>query len=346
MVATYPSSTNTYVPDHEASGKLVVDFARNVNKFAVNKYVQIVPANKSSGYYLEMTVEQAGRIMNSDDSDILWPDGADAPDHWDGTESHAFKPFATKRRTMGFRMGDKTVDNASWDIVAQHAGITAQQAMTRRTQQVVNVMTNESLYPAGHVLDIPSIPGVSGNWAASTTVRQDIKRSLITGVEKILDSTLAAVNGEDCMLILSSELAGEISMTQEIVDHIKGSPDALAQVRGELPGRNVLHGLPDRLYGIEVIVEATRKVTSAKGKTRVVEKVMPTSTPVLVSRPGGLEGTYGAPSFSTVTIFTEEEMTTETKHDKDNRVTKGRVVEDYVVVMTAPVSGILFKNAA
>ena len=58
MAAQYPSASNTFVRDHDATNKMVIDYARNINKFPVNKYAQIIPVKKVAGYYLEMTVEE------------------------------------------------------------------------------------------------------------------------------------------------------------------------------------------------------------------------------------------------------------------------------------------------
>ena len=71
MPAAYPSASNVFVRDHDASNKMVIDFARNVKKFAVNQYCQIIPVKKTAGLYLEMTVEEAGRILYTDMRDRL-----------------------------------------------------------------------------------------------------------------------------------------------------------------------------------------------------------------------------------------------------------------------------------
>lgn len=345
MVAQYPSSTNVFVRDHAATGNLVVDFSRDPKKFAVNQYCQLVPVDKVAGYYLEMTVEEAGRIINTDLSDFAWPDGRPAPEDYDGTESFEFKEFNAKRKKFGVTLGDRTIDQASWDITAKHAGIKAQQAMTARTQLVVTELTTTGNYSASHTSAVSSITGNTGNWAQSTTARQDIKRSIAHACETILDDTLGGVNLDDLILVMSTGCAKEVALSQELVDYIKGSPEALAQVRGELPNDNAIYGLPAKLYGVPVVIEKTRKVTSRKGATKAVSSVLADGTPFISSRPGGLEGLYGAPSFSTATIFIKEEMATETKHDDDNRLTRIRIVEDYDVVMTAPVSGFLFTGA-
>ena len=346
MVAVFPSSANVFIRDHDASNKMVIDFARNIKKFAVNKYCQIIPVNKVGGYYLKMTIEEAGRIQFTDLRDFMWFDGSDAPQGNEGTESHEWDPFSTIRYAYRFKLGDLTIDQATWNILAQHASIKARQAMTARTQLAVTAMTTTGNYDNSHVLTVSSISGNTGNWAQSTTARQDIKRSLRTGAELILDDTLAAVELDDLILVINSNLAGQLAETQEIVDYIKGSPEALAQIKGELPGENSMYGLPNKLYGFPIVVEKTRKVTTKKGATTAKSQILATATPFLCARPGALVGVADAPNFSTGVIFAQEEMTVETLRDANNRRTVGRVIENIQAKVVAPASGILFQSAA
>lgn len=347
MPATYPGANNVFVPDHEATGKMVVDFSRNPNKFPVNRYCQIVPVKKSVGYYLEMTVEEAGRILNTDLSDLVWPDGNDAPSGADGTESHEWKGYRCERYAPSFRLGDLTVEQASWDIMARHAAIKAQQMMTGRTQLAITQLTTSGNYAASHTSVVASITGNAGRWDQSTTARQDIKRSLNHAAEVILDDTLVGVELTDLILVISSACAKAISETQEIVDHVKGSPEAWAQVRGELPGRNKYYGLPDKLYGFDIVVEDTRKITSKKGATRVAAQVLDKAKPFMVSRPGGLIGVADAPNFSSCVIFSYDkyEMAVEKWNDVNNKRVVGRVVDMNDVKMVAPSSAFLFTTA-
>ena len=73
MVATHPGGYNTFVPNHGASGQLVVDFSRNITKFPLNEYCKLIPTKEMIGYYMEMTVEEAGRLVGGD-SAHAWPD--------------------------------------------------------------------------------------------------------------------------------------------------------------------------------------------------------------------------------------------------------------------------------
>lgn len=147
-------------------------------------------------------------------------------------------------------------------------------------------------------------------------------------------------------MVINSALAADLSLTQEIVDHIKGSPDALAQIRGELPGENMMYGLPNKLYGFPLTVEKTRKVTTRKGATTSKSQVLAKGTPFMAARPGGLIGVADAPNFSTACLFEQESMTVETVRDADNRRTKGRVIDTIDVQVVAPASGFLFTGAA
>lgn len=341
----FPSGTNTFAPSVEASNSLIVDFGRNPTAFPINQYVQIAPVKNNVGLYVKMTVEEAGRILNSDLANYAWYDGNTAPEHNDGTESFQMPSFTTRRYNYGFNLGDLTIEQATWDILAQHSRIHAQKAMTARTQLAVTALTTSANYDSSHTSDAASISGNTGKWSVSTAARNDIQRSLHYAANQIALDTLAAVKEEDLILVMSPDCARQIRVCQELTDYIKSSPAALAQVRGELPGRNVKFGLPDRLYGYDVVIENTVKTTSRKGATKATSYVLPGTTAFMCARPGSLVAPSSeGPNFSTCTLFMKEEMTVEVERENWHRRTKGRVVEDFQAVMTASVSGFLFTN--
>lgn len=347
MTAQFPSSTNVFVKDHAATGKLVVDFSRNENDWALNRYAQLVDVKKVAGYYLEMTLEQAARLLNVDGAEAAWPDNSMAPANFDGTESFQFKEFHTDRFMFGATIGWRTEDQASWDIVAQHLRIHAQRAMTFRTLKAITLATTGSNYDSTHTSAVAAIPGNTGTWAASLATRGDIKRSLNHAAEVILKDTLGAVSPSDLILVMSPTTARKITESQEIVDYLKQSPDSWAWIKGDLANqnKNLAFGLPPTLYGFEVVIEKTVRVSTRKGATTSKDFVLGASTPFLCARVGSLEGMYGGPSFSMLTNFVKEDMTTENKHDSDNRLTNARIIDDFGMKMTAPVSGFLFTSA-
>lgn len=348
MTAVYPGGApNTFVPSTEATDNMIVDFSRNPQSFPLMNYVRLVPVKKSVGMYSAMTVEEAGRILQTNLANHLWADGDDAPGQGGNTESFEFKTYQTSRYVFDFKLGSKAVDQASWDILAQHARIKAQQAMTARAQKAITLLTTSGNWAAANTSAVSSISGVTGKWDVSTTARKDIKRSIDYALDTIRLGTLSAVNLADFKLVMSPGCARLLAVSQEIVDMVKQSPDARNEIEGKL-GPATAYGLPARLYGIEIVIEDTVKVTSKKGATKAASYVLSDSTPFLVARPEGMTAVAGsetAPSFSTISMFAYEEMTVESKYDQDNRVHKGRVVEDYDMVLTASPAGFLFTAA-
>ena len=262
-----------------------------------------------------------------------------------------FTDYKTQRYDFGFNLGDKTVNQADWDIVGIHSRIKAQQAMTARTQLVTTVMNTIGDGSTGgsstHTSAVGSVSGNTGTWAQSTTQRGDIKRSLNYAAELILKDTLGAVEEDALLLVISPGVALGMTQSQEIIDHVKHSETAIDQVRGDgkFKNPNARFGLPLQLYGFDVIVDATYKTTSKKGATTAKSAVLGTNVAYMVSRPGDLVATSGGPSFSTVTILALEELTVETLRDERNRRVEGHVVDDLAVVLTAPVTGFRFTSA-
>jgi len=344
MPTSTPGQYTTYIPDTAATGNLVTDFSRNPDSFALPEYCQYVPVEKNEGRYVEMTVEMAGRILDTNGGDFYWPDEGEAPTGYGNLETFQFKSYVSRRYAFPFRMGELAAEQATWDVLAHHARYASQRCMTWRTQQAVTTATTSGNYPSGHTSAVSSISGVDGKWDVSTTARKDIKASFDYAAEIVLKATLSAVKPEDLMIVMSPGCARKIAASQEIVDHIKGSPAAEKELTKTLSRANRF-GLPENLYGYKVVIEDAVKVTSRKGATKATSYVLPDATPFMCSRVGGLEGIEGAPSFSTLTAFLKEEMSVESKHDRDNRRHLGRVVDDFSVVGTAFISGFLFTAA-
>lgn len=361
LTAVHPGGApNTYVPSTEATHNLIVDFSRNVQSFALNKWLHIVPVTKMVGLYTRMTVEEAGRLLSATGLNRLWLLGNDAPEHRGETEKFAFPTYRTNRYNFGFRIPKETAEEAAWDILAQHGRIIAQQAMTLRTQNAVTLVTTVGNWPAANTIDVDSIPSMASSpaqWDVSTTARLSIKKAIRYGLQVIQKETLGGIKLGDVKLLVGPELAGAMAESQEIADFVKGSPDAIRYLKNEL-GPNAMYGLPQYLYGVEIIIEDAVKTASRKGASSITkEYVMGGDKACLLYRAGGSGGKSGgndglvgpedsnaAPTFSTVTCFMKEEMTVETKYDDGNRVHKSRIVENYDIELTAPVSGFLFQD--
>lgn len=342
-MSTPVAGNNAYVP--EVQQGLMVSYSRNPSKFPINKYLQIVPVKKMAGYYTRLTRAEAGRVLTLDGRDRYWADGADRPTGNNRTEEHEFVLYGCKRYDEPYTIGKLGAEQAVYDVKAQEAGTAAEKTMRRRTQLLATLMTTSGNYDSGHFSAVASIPGNSGKWDESTTARSDIKRSLHYAAELIEKNTLNAVEPEDLRLILSGGAARKLSQTQEIIDYIKGSPDAKAEVRGE--GKYAKYGLPDRLYGYEVVIENTYKETAKKGaSSNSRSSIFGDTNAVMCARVGALsdERASEAASFSSFTMFAYEEMTVEEFDDPRNRRIEGHVTDNYAMAFTAPASAFLFTG--
>jgi hypothetical protein len=344
-IPVYPGQSNTYIPNHRATHNLRIGFSRTPKDFALNRYIQVVPVENDIGRYLKITNEQAMRIVSPDLAEHSWADGADRPQNNDGTELFNWLEYRTHRYDYGYSLGYKSKQQATWDIGSQHQAINAQRAMTGRTLKVHQVLGNNANWETSHIIDVTTIAAGAGTWDTSTTLKQSIKRSLNAAAEQILLSTGSTVRKKDLQLVLNPTAAHRISECQEIVDHIKGSPDAKSQIEGKT-GAWSEWGLPDQIYGFDVVVEDASYVVSRRGNAVADRRFcMPDASAYLLARKGSIVAPGGdGPNFSTICIFVYEEMSVEELDDSDNRRLSGHVVDDFVPVMTASASAVKFDN--
>ncbi len=341
MTAAFPGANSGYIQgfaaNGDATGKLIVNFSRNVKDFPLNNWITLTNVARQLGLYLRITVEEAARIIQADLDDFVWPDGADVPDYHD-EESFEFKPFVTTRRAYPFRIGYLAAEQADWQLVAQHAGIKSAKAMTGRAVATIAVASNTSNYDASHTSTATSLGG--GFLSAGTITTPYTMKVLQQAATQINIDTLGVVGPKDLVVVINPNLAQAIARSAEVHNFLAQSPAAMAQVRGDVEGWNSLWGLPNHLYGFKIIVEDTVRATTRKKTTAATKGyALGDNTMMILARPGGLTSNEGGVSFSTVHIFSKEELTVETKDDPDNRRHLGRVVDDFQPVVVAPASG-------
>lgn len=371
--AQFPSGTNTYIPSFDATGQLVVSFSRNPKDFALNKYITITPVKKSSGYYLKLNAEQAARVAYDSLKDHVWHDGNDAPHGEWNNEKFEWLNFNTQRYVFPFRLGYKAVDQADWKIVASYSAINAQQAMTARVVKVwdklytslstatknasgaskgiiegdTNTISSVECDSADNVITGGSFlnAGDSGDINQGTSKGPVIKKALNAISRRLNKATLGACGPKEMCVIINPTTADALARSKELHTYLKESPVALAQIRGDSESMNGKYGLPDKLYGYDIIIEDVVKVKNKKGAVRDTDYVLPDNEAWILARPGDLVGFEGSPSFSTVHLFAYEEMTVEQKDDPDNRRINARIVEDYGIEIVAPVTAFKLTNA-
>jgi hypothetical protein len=330
---------NTFVPSTNAlaTGALQVEFTRAVNTFPITKYAQIVPTQQMTGYYLRLDSDDNVRV--TDTNEFAWPLGNDRP--VGKMNQHDFVSFTCNRFAYPFYIPNETVKQAAWDVVAQHARAKAQLAMTARSMRTATALTTSATFNAvgNYYADGTAISG--GAWTTSTT--NIIQKGIQVALQRISLATGGAVRGEtDIMLVISPTIANLLSQTEEVRNYVKNYPAALPFLQGA--DTFAKYGLPPNLFGVQVVVDDSVKVTTRKGAASTTRSFVYGNSAVFVSRPGGLVGVEGSTSFSTVQIFAFEDMTVENWDDPRDRRIEGRVIDNSVSEVVAPVSGVLVAN--
>ena len=335
MAEVSPGGSNTFVPTFsEATGQIQVEFTRSPNSFPVTQYCKLTPVSKSTGYYLKIDEEEASRIVSKDD--YTWRDGNDAPEG--NTVDHEFTTYTTERYAPTFTLGHRSVSNADWDIVAAHARIAASKAMRLRSFRAATLLTTGGNWPTGTTDTCTNVAGGKMDAGSGNNIQKGFNKV----VETIMNNTGEAVQPTDIMAVMGTDTAFQLTQSAEYRTYFQGSPFAANFVRGE--GEFNEYAMLSQFFGVGgIVIDTTTRVTNRKGATKARSASFGDDI-VFVSRPGGLLGTEGVPDFSTVTCFAYEDMTVETLDDTWNRRTKGRVIDDSALALTAPLSGFLLTD--
>jgi hypothetical protein len=362
----YPSGYNTWVPSWEATGQ-VVAFIRDPNRFPINNYVAFRPAKKSVGLWLEFDLDHVARSLSLEQ--LEWPDGGERPTGEFNLAGFEYKEYRTKRRDLAVALGRKTIAQTDWPILAYHSSMAMMQAMTALTRLTWSVLDTTSNW--GTATDTAvNLGSGSGKLDGATATAGDanflnIKKVFNKAALNILKATNSMVRKSDLWAVMSPTGAKLLSETAEIADFLKQSPFAMGQVRGDLPNRNVLFGLPEMLYGINIAVEDTVFVSSQKGATVSRSFVKNDDQIAFLSKvdalPGDEVGDAPTPNFSTYQVFYYNEalenapsssrgngrglLSVETWEDVRNKRTEAHVTFDTSEKMVAATSGYLVQDA-
>lgn len=368
-----PSSTNSFVPSWEATAQ-TVGFILSPDEFRLNKYITWKPATKPVGLYLTLESEQSIRVPT--DEEFAWPDGEARPEGNSNLMGFEYKTYRTERRDIPFTLGNRTRAACPWDIVGLHSTSAMSQEMTRITWKVLAFLQTTGNW-GSHTTDAATISGVGGGfWDTSTTAQNVIQKSLYNAYAQILADTNSVVKQNQVQVVISPDVARRTRTAPEILDYIKGSPFAQAQIRGELPNPNVEFGLPAKLFGFDIVVEVAQRVSTRKNPAGTFTRGYIKDNGVLMmAKKDALPGEYasdqktGITNFSTFQVFyyvgesqgkqgekaekwVQEDGTetggfpfvVETFEDTKNRRLDGHVVSDLGLQMVANQSGYLITN--
>lgn len=325
----FAGPSSVYVTGTGFQGKmtseLVISYARDPKKFAVNKLVTRTPTNYLSGVYPFLRPEALAR-----DSASLWVDGQERPRGSHNEQDFNMVNFQCNRVCKTAPLGWQTREQAIWPIETTQLAALGHQMMTRRSIAFYNTVMNPANLLATNVKTATAwsnIGGTGGFWSAGTSTNRIIDRTLKQMANAIRLATLDAVSYLELALVITPPMAIAMSTNAEIADYLARSQFALAQIKGDAPNQNYQWGLPEKLYGMTLLIDGTLKTTSPRlavpgtfvdvaGTEIAGADSNADNTALVMAMPGDLKDNVGqvTSSFSSVHMFVYrgEEMITET----------------------------------
>lgn len=347
----FVSAYNGFVP--QATGQ-TIGYIRQPTEFALNRYVQYLETPATVGLYAKIHPDNAVAVV--DDSDYVWADGDDRPSgDWD-LNRWEWKEFSVTRRSYNFRVGHMAIAQAkdTWKPVEVETQTKSSKAMVNRTNRIMTLLQTASNWGA-NTDSATSLNGGAGKWDTASSepgvTYNAIYKSLQEAARQINLATNGVVRPRDLVLVISPGLAKAMANAPEIHNYLKFGPFSRKQLEGK-DNYNMEWGLPPSLYGFELVCEDCIRVSSrpkADATTALTDGtrtyVKADDSAILLSRKGGINGSYGFPSFSTVQLYWYEyEMKVEIFDDPENARLKGSITDAFAEVLAAPEAGYLITS--
>lgn len=343
MAFTTPGGQNTFIPTTELSGNLLVGFGRNVDKFPVNKIVRLRSVTKTVGYYTYFNPLDYARFSHGSDQ-FDWPAGTPSPTGFSNTIGFEHRAFQCRRKAYPCHLDLLGEQQAAWPVLKTNTEAAAQLAMTDRALEVSAAISNPANYPSTHVDTATNFGG--GFLDDGTETNPILKRALFTLANRILKDTAGNVQPENLTIVMNPATALALGLSQEVHTIMVRSPWAVDLIKGKRPV-NERWGIPDVLYGFNVVVEYTTYNNANRGASGEAQTyVFPDNYIAMVAREEDFEAAEGANSYSTCHLFVygPDDMKVESETDTWNRIIKMKVVDNRQAVMVAGVSGGLITN--
>lgn len=357
----FPGAMNVHIPNWEASGRMTVGFSRNPKTFAYNRYISYSHSKKNRGYWMRWQNQAQARVLNIDAE--LWAYNQDRPVPKD-PEAFDWVLFTLTRRDYAYGHDLDTIAQADFDLMQVDRQGHSQKAATNRAKRIIDALTTTSNFavaanPDMTVAHSGTAASLGGKLDAGTSTDPNFKET-VTQVQDIINKdtngALGAQPGK-MVIVMNPTDARLIGASDELFDYLKGSPFAYPSISGTLFD-NSMYGLPPSIYGMEIIVDGTVRVTSEVGAAVTREYVWPSGTVGVFFKPDSLDGVYGEKPFSTLTVFyraadqnggsidsTGIDLTVTEFQDTRNRRWEGHITEETAEVVTAPATGYLITSA-
>lgn len=313
---------------------LIVGYSRNPNDFAVNKLTKLHPVDRQTGRFPKLRPQEAARLL--DPAFRRWADGGNRPvsdfnkDVWD------WITYDTTRYAESIPLGYLGTKQADFPVLEAQSKSIAMRAMLARSMDMWTILTTSGSYLSGLTDTATNFGG--GAWSAATTANRYIQKTIAAVVTAIEKATNGAVSYDSLSLVMSPTVAYKVAASQEVAEGLIQSPFAREQLEGAKWHLN--YGLPAKLYGLNVVVDNTVKVTTAPNNadTATASYVGSATDVYFVCRPGELVNDTGfATDFCSIAnfVYKDEEMVSQVIDDPFNERQVVSVKDNYQMKVLA-----------
>lgn len=347
MAFAYAGPTNAYLPTLELSGNLQIGYSRNRNSYAINRWTRFRNCQRTHGLYRQFNPLDYNRIKSGNARQFIWAPGTASPGGQDGSVGFQNVQYNCDRRAYPCDLDLLTDQQADYDIAKDATENAANLAMVVRTLEATNVIVTSGNHIASHVYTATAAAG--GFLSGATEADPRIKKALQYGTLRILRDSNTTVKPSQIVAVMNPNTAQLLSQTQEMHSVFARSRFAQGLVTGDLTDD---YGLSSHLYTHPIVVEDATYNLFAREDAVTPEAqafVFPDNTIALVTVTGD-EDNKGLPAntrnISSLNFFVygPDDMKVETETNTYDRILRMKVVDNFDVQLTAPVTAALITN--
>jgi len=344
-----PGWLNVFIPTFDDNAKLIVDYSRNEKDFALNQYCTMVTVDKPIGFYMKKTPKDQSRLVSATGNDRIWSQGA-RRSQLSGQEFNSRNGWIQYQLKPYFSKGSAdymTMQNAVYDVKASILADLATEMMELRTALAQTVVFDTAQYASNHVSTATAAGG--GFWSAGTLANPIIKKSLAKARIQIILDTNGKVKAKDLVLVVNPTVAAAMANSEEIHTYMAQQSESEKVLTGDDPDANTAFGLPPRLYGFKLVVEATpytNALPDTNPDAQSTTFIMDSNKALVVARPGGVTGGSGGAAFSTLHCLQDKnnEMVSESFDNPEDHLMDFYVNDVNTFIVPAPETGYIFTN--
>jgi hypothetical protein len=332
---TFPGNVTTYVPT--LSLDLMVEFNRT--EFPINRYIGRKKVDKEKGFYTQMKNDNQARFTSP--AQFIWQDGNDAPKILGtGSDSFTFPAYSTLRYCYPEQLGYLAVEQGSWDVLGQASRLRTMQGMTARSYRLASLLTTSTNYPtANYSATATALAG--GTWTSATSTNPYIKKSILSMTQTIVQQTFGVVQPKDLYLVVNPNTAIIVAQSAEFIDLLKQSPVAINIFEGT--NYNSRFGLPDSIYGVNLVVDDTVYNSAGPGAASSLSYTVADNVAFITTKQDAINPSVGQ-AFSSAGLLTYEDWSVNVFNDLKNRRYDLQVTENTAEVMFAGQAGYLIAD--